>query len=326
MTVGRAFWVFALVGSAQAAWILQDTHSTAGLRGIHNLGNGIAWASGTGGTVLRTTDGGQTWQACAVPPDAAKLDFRAVQAFDANSAIVMSAGTGDLSRLYKTTDGCRSWRLIFSNPDKQGFWDGLQFSGPEFGALIGDPVSGRFPVFITTDRGETWKRQEIDAAKNQSLFAASNTSLRIGDDRTLYVVTGGGTTAIIAEGVSSRLPLAEGEAAGAFSLGMRKAGGKLILVAVGGDYKLPDETAGTAANRDAEGVWHAAEAPPHGYRSAVAYDAASKSWIAVGTNGTDISMDDGRNWKPVPESQTGWNALSLPFAAGSKGRIAKWQP
>lgn len=315
-----------IVSAPAQQWILQDSHTSASLRGIHSLGQGIAWASGSSGTVLRTTDDGQRWQTCPVPPDGVKLDFRAVQAFDADTALVMSAGTGDLSRVYKTNDGCRTWKLVFSNPDKEGFWDALQFDGPGFGALIGDPVRGRFPVFITNDAGENWKRQEIDAAQNQSLFAASNSSLLIVDGHRLCVVTGGGDTAFIAEGVSSAIPMAQGEAAGVFSVASRKEGSARIFVAVGGDYKLPGQTAGTAAFRGSDGIWHAADTPPHGYRSAVAYDAAAKSWIAVGTNGADISTDEGLTWKPFAGAESNWNALSLPFVVGAKGRIGKLKP
>jgi photosystem II stability/assembly factor-like uncharacterized protein len=53
------------------------------------------------------------------------LDFRGVQAFDAATAIVMSSGKGDLSRLYKTVDGCKNWALLFTNPDPDGFWDDI---------------------------------------------------------------------------------------------------------------------------------------------------------------------------------------------------------
>ena len=113
----------AITASASAQWTLQTSNTTADLRGIHNVGNGVAWASGTNGTILRTEDGGYVWQSCSIPPGAEKLDFRGIQAFDANTAIVMSSGPGDQSRLYKTTDGCHSWKLIFTNPDKGGFWD-----------------------------------------------------------------------------------------------------------------------------------------------------------------------------------------------------------
>jgi photosystem II stability/assembly factor-like uncharacterized protein len=91
----------AFTATAQAQFQIQDSHSTASLRGVHSLGNGVAWASGTEGTILRTTDDGATWQRCTTPPEADKLDFRGIQAFDQNTAIVMSSGKGDLSRLYK---------------------------------------------------------------------------------------------------------------------------------------------------------------------------------------------------------------------------------
>jgi hypothetical protein len=332
--------------SIHAQWTMQQTHTTAGLRGIHNIGRGVVWASGTQGTVLHTTDDGQTWHTCAVPDGAGKLDFRGVQAFDANTAIVMSSGTGDLSRLYKTMDACRSWRLVFKNPDADGFWDALQFTSPAFGALIGDQVHGHFPAFFSTDAGETWRQFDPKASatadKNQSFFAASNTSLLVDSakDR-LYMITGGGTTSLIRiDGYFTTMPkisqthlnLASGATAGGFSLALRMDGANLIMMAVGGDFKAPERRTGTAA-LFIDGKWRAPDTLPNGYRSAVAYYTAGKAWITVGPNGTDISTDDGRNWRPLkpaaketPGVDQNWNALSLPFVAGPNGRIAKLNP
>ena len=172
---------------SQAQWEIEESHTTASLRGIHNVGGGVAWASGTNGTVLRTEDGGYLWQTCAIPPGAEKLDFRGIQAFDENTAIVMSSGSGDLSRLYKTTDGCQSWKLLFTNPDKDGFWDAIQLvpnndpmaHGKCFGALLGDPVAKRFTLFVSLDCGTTWERQKTlpVALPGEGAFAASNSSL-----------------------------------------------------------------------------------------------------------------------------------------------------
>src|SRR5580698_3250549 len=96
-------------------WTMQNSGTTASLRGVHSVGNGIAWASGTDGTVLRTEDGGYVWQKWAVPKGAEKLDFRGIWAWDAQTAIVMSSGPGDASRIYKTTDGCKTWALKYTN-------------------------------------------------------------------------------------------------------------------------------------------------------------------------------------------------------------------
>jgi hypothetical protein len=89
-------------------------------------------------------------------------------------------------------------------------------------------------------------------------------------------------------------------------------------VAVGGDYKKADQTSGTAVYCNP--ACHAAATTPHGYRSAVAYDEAAKTWIAVGPNGADISTDNGLNWRAA-DFGTDWNAISLPFVVGAKGRI-----
>jgi hypothetical protein len=331
---------------AQAQWTMQQSHTAASLRGIHNAGHGVAWASGTQGTVLRTIDDGETWQTCAVPRGAEKLDFRGIQAFDANTAIVMSAGDGDLSRLYKTTDACRTWRLVFANPDKSGFWDALQFDSPAFGMLIGDQVRGHFPAFFSRDAGETWKQFDptvfAAADKSQSFFAASNSSLLVDATRDqLYMITGGGTTSLFAiGGYFSTMPkfshrplnLATGVTAGGFSLASRRDGFKLILMAVGGDFKAPERRTGTAAFFTG-GKWQAPDTLPNGYRSAVAYYVPAKAWITVGPNGTDISSDDGRNWHALkpraeesPDVDKNWNALSPPFVVGPNGRIGKLDP
>ena len=98
-------------------WELEDSGTTAGLRGIHAVGGGVARASGTDGTVVRSEDEGYLWQQCAIPPEGNKLDFRGIWAWDAQNALLLSSGPGDQSRLYRTTDGCISWKLIFTNPE-----------------------------------------------------------------------------------------------------------------------------------------------------------------------------------------------------------------
>src|SRR5580693_4004863 len=139
-TAALLAFILLAAGAARAQWAIENSGTTADLRGIDNVGGGVAWASGTNGTVLRTEDGGYLWQTCAIPLGAEHLDFRGIQGFDANTAIVMSSGKGDLSRLYKTTDGCQTWTLLFTNPDKTGFWDAIQFANPKFALLVGDPV------------------------------------------------------------------------------------------------------------------------------------------------------------------------------------------
>lgn len=179
------------IPSAHAQFDMEDSHTNASLRGIHNVGGGVAWASGTNGTVLRTEDGGYLWQTCNMPPGAEKLDFRGIQAFDENTAIVMSSGTGDLSRIYKTTDACQTWKLVFSNPEKEGFWDAILFVDRNNGILFGDPAVGLDGTFalrlrVTHDGGLTWAPitdpessapgKNLMPVAKEGFFAASNSS------------------------------------------------------------------------------------------------------------------------------------------------------
>jgi len=139
------------------------------------------------------------------------------------------------------------------------------------------------------------------------------------------------------------LPMKHSASAGVFSIASNKTTrtnvlepSGVVLVGVGGDYRNPTDSIGTAAYTTNLGrLWHPAASLPHGYRSSVAYDAATKTWITVGPNGTDISTDDGKNWRALhpdparhepPDADRNWNAISLPFVVGPKGRIGKLSP
>ena len=335
---------------ANTPWQMQESGTTASLRGIDSVDGTIAWASGTDGTVLKTIDGGAHWTKCSIPDaatDGATLDFRGVQAWDATTAIVMASGPGEKSRLYKTADGCGTWKLVFTNPDKDGFWDAVKFR-EGYGMVLGDPINGEFEFWSSLDAGDSWSKGPISlkamllgmmhrgpTPKNESVFAASNSALFL-DLGQIVFVTGGpsGSRLFIAEHIASvggggaggsvaTIPLATGsESTGAFSIAS-SAWDRWVVV--GGDYRKPDDASGTAAFSVNPGNrWHLASAMPHGYRSAVTYDATTKAWITVGTNGSDISRDDGKTWQPLDNGN--WNALSLPFVVGPNGRIARLNP
>jgi photosystem II stability/assembly factor-like uncharacterized protein len=353
----------------QQVWQMQESGTTAGLRGIDSVDGTVAWASGTEGKVLRTADGGALWMKCAVPDgdkDGATLDFRGVQAWDSNTAIVMASGPGDKSRLYKTVDGCASWTLLFTNPDGAGFWDGLQFipaAGRDkgrMGRLIGDPVNGKFAEFMTWDYGKTWgadtqRHPEVASAKTgESLFAASNSAMVLVRNTPLFVTGGSASRSrtlelhvkhdpyILFNIVGGDIPMKHGPSAGAFSVAAHlgpdtmdaadtarfieratRLGDRFVVV--GGDYTKPDESADTAAwSSDGGEHWTASTIPPHGYRSTVQWSEALKAWVTAGTNGSDISRDDGRTWQTLDSGN--WNALSLPFIVGPNGRIARLNP
>lgn len=344
----------ALIGAtmpAEVQWQIERSGTTASLRGIHAVTADIAWASGTNGTVLRTLNSGQSWQPCNVPAGAGKLDFRSVWAWDGDHAMVLSSGPGSESRLYSTHDGCRTWSLVLTNPDADGFWDGLQFDGTRFGVILGDPVRGSFTMFVTYDGGSQWTRQNNPCLRamepKQGAFAASNQSLAVlpiqdansprgaaANHQIWFGVSGGwlygfelaplelisatGGTATDGCAHAQPLPLGAKESAGIFAIAFHD---DTYGVAVGGDYAQPQNEANTAASTTDGIHWQVALHPPAGYRSTVAWNPTDASWIAAGPTGSDISRDNGKTWQPLDHGN--WNAIGLPFAVGPDGRIAR---
>src|SRR5579864_8657818 len=178
--------LLATAAAAQSGPRLEVSHTTESLRGASAVSRQIAWASGTHGTYLRTTDAGVTWTPAQVP-DATALDFRAVVAFSADEAFLMSAGPGEQSRIYHTSDAGQHWQLQLTNRNPKGFFDSMAFWDPKHGVVLGDPIpdeSGKlkFEVLLTDD-GQTWHAippaQLPAAMEGEGAFAASNTCIAI---------------------------------------------------------------------------------------------------------------------------------------------------
>jgi photosystem II stability/assembly factor-like uncharacterized protein len=321
-----ALFLFAGLASAQA-WAPQESGTTASLRGISAVSGTVAWASGSKGTWLRTTDGGATWNSATVP-GAADLDVRGVRAIDAKTAFLMSSGPGEKSRIYKTADAGASWQVLQINPDPKGFWNAIAMWDPIHGIVLGDPVNGRFTIYVTSD-GVNWQPQKgPPASADESVFAASNSSLFLrglheawfgtggrGGARLFHTEDGGKTWS------AAKAPVRNDSAsAGIFSVAFSETRG----VAVGGDYMKATEGAGSAATTaDGGRTWAAATVG--GYRSAVAYLAARKMWIVTGPSGSDASLDGGKTWRTFDAGS--YNALSFTadagWAVGPRGAIAK---
>jgi photosystem II stability/assembly factor-like uncharacterized protein len=310
--------------AAAQSWTPQTSGTTSSLRGIAAASDRVAWASGTGGTYLLTTDGGATWKPAQVP-GAEALDFRDVHALDERTAWLMAAGPGDKSRIYRTADAGAHWTPQFTNPDPAGFFDAIAFLDARRGLVLGDPVDGHLVVFATDDGGDHWRRVETPPAlPNEGAFAASGTCLIVAGEREAWFGTGAARVFHTADGGRSwtiaQTPIRhDGPAAGIFSLAVADGRG----VAVGGDYSKPQEDAhNVAITTDGGRSWIEPASRPSGFRSAVLYVPSIRAWIAVGTSGSDLSTDGGQTWKRF--DGTAYNAIAWPWAVGPKGAIAKF--
>ncbi len=301
----------------------------ASLRGLSAVDAAHAWVAGSGGFVAFSTNRGRSWQSVAIPTEASNLDFRDVEAFSRQRVLLLAAGPGSQSAVWRSEDGGQHWWLCLRNNVEAGFWDGFAFWDEDRGLLVGDPVDGRLLVMLTEDGGQSWQLPDSanlpQTAEGEYAFAASGTSLAVAGKNRAWIATGGSVARIwrSVDGGQSWQPVAVPLAAGSpsrgcFSVAFRDS---MHGVVVGGDYENPSQAGCVAAWTEDGGLhWHAADVMPGGYRSGVCWNVQSQCWVAVGPNGTDWSQD-GRVWQPSIEQQTGFHAVVGAWRSGAQGRL-----
>ena len=325
---------FILFSTADAQWQKQTVETKASLRGLSVVSEKIVWASGTDGTFLRTVDGGKSWKVGKVP-NADKLDFRDVEAFNQNTAYLLSIGNGETSRIYKTTDGGETWKLQFKNTNPKAFFDAFAFWDANNGIAMSDPVEGKYLLISTDDGGNSWKTvptEKMPPAKDgEAAFAASGTCIIANGKSDVFLVTGGKAARVFRSnnrGLNwsvAETPIVRGEnGTGIFSIAMSD---KNRGVIVGGNYEKPNEAVNNLALTNDGGKNWASGKGLNGYRSGAAF-VNSAIVIAVGSSGSDISEDGGKTWKNLDKENynavqaKGKNAI---WAVGANGLVSRFR-
>jgi len=317
-------------------WEVQIRGTTVSLRGVSAVSPKIAWASGSRGTVLRTTDGGEQWDDVSVA-DASNLDFRDIHGMDASSAIIMSAGQP--ARFYKTTDGGETWTIKYEDIRPGAFFDSMDFWDNQNGIAFSDPVEGGFLLMRTTDAGENWHQippENIPSPREgEAAFAASGTMIAVQGENDVWFGTGGTIARVLRSmdrGVSwtaAETPILSGESSwGIFSIVFQDDKNGVI---VGGDYRNADgNEKNCAVTTDGGVTWELVDrTTPAGFRSGMATLSVpgSNCYVTVGLSGSDFTNDGGRTW--VQADTVGYHAISIAkgsvvgWAVGSEGRIGK---
>ena len=345
-----------LLATAAFAQQVQLSHTEESLRGVSAVSREVVWASGTHGTYLRTVDGGHRWTPGQIP-DAGALDFRGVVAFSADEAFLMSAGLGEQSRIYHTSDAGQHWARQFTNSDPKGFFDSMAFWDSTHGVVLGDPVADesgklKFEVLLTDD-GKTWRRvpgaQLPVAAEGEGAFAASNSCialLRSSSDANIWFATGGKVARVFHSPDRGRswqvveTPMIHGaDSTGIFSIAFRDA---MHGVLAGGDYKRPNDDGPNLAFTDDGGKsWNLSKLRPLAFFSAAVYDRRGGGMQTAKNKGRseriflvgqDFIFDfrppaDPRRISPKKNSGIKFNAASAfpesgTVVVGAKGAIA----
>jgi photosystem II stability/assembly factor-like uncharacterized protein len=316
-------------------YTLETSNTSENLRGVAVLSHHVAWASGTHGTYLRTTDLGNRhglWQAAQVP-GAESLDFRDVEAFSAQLAYLLSAGPGDRSRIYKTSNGGKDWILQFTNPDPNGFFDCMAFWDSAHGIAVGDPVKGKFVLLTTGDGGKHWDPVPAPALppaiEGEGAFAASGTCITVAGKHNVWFVTGGKAARVFRSPDNGKswtvaeAPITHGsDSSGIFSVAFRDLRHGVIC---GGDYKQPRQDGPNLAVTADGGITWTTTTGPQAFFSAVAFNSQPDHMLAVGSALTmDFGPDGARKLSDLNLNALSVNRAGDAVAVGPKGLIVNF--
>ena len=315
----------AVFANAQTVKLLTGGTKTS-LRGLSVVSDNLLWVSGNNGTVAKSIDAGITWKWMTVK-GFEKMDFRDIEAFDANTALIMAIA--EPAYILKTTDGGETWNTVYKSETKGMFLDAMDFSNNRNGVVIGDPIMGRFFIARTADAGNTWQEELFAnrpiADSGEAFFASSGTNIRKLKNGNEVFVSGGFSSHFYDGKIKTLIPFMQGkETAGGNSIAVKN---KNIIMVVGGNFNTKDSTTKNCfITKDGGKEWDSPLTPPTGYRSCIEYVGNNK-WITCGLNGVDISTNNGQVFKRIDDqsfnvckkAKTGKSI----YMAGANGKIGK---
>ncbi len=327
---------FIMHSSAQQPTIkILESGKRVSIRGLSVVDDNIIWASGSGGSVARSTDGGTTFTWIKIP-GYEKTDFRDIEAFDKDNAIIM--GITNPAVILKTLDGGLNWKKVFEDTAKAAFLDAMDFHNDKIGIAFGDPLTNnRFYTVISSSNGINWSKSDLpdlpDFYPGEAFFASSGTNIRFRKDGTMVAVTGGKKSRLFSWNFNAKkniivdsVPIMQGgTSTGANSIDVWK--NKAVIV--GGDFSKDTISSNNCVLVSFEkklAKMTLPQTPPHGYRSCVIY-LDENNLLTCGTSGIDLSKDGGMNWQLI--SKESFHVCqkakkgSAVFLAGSNGKIAK---
>jgi hypothetical protein len=310
--------------------LTQDTKTS--IRGLSVVNDMVVWASGSNGTIGKSSDGGKTWK-WSVIKGFEKRDFRDIEAFDAATAVIIAVDAP--AYILKTFDGGENWKVVYENKTPGMFLDAIEFWNEQAGIVVGDPINGRLFVTRTFDGGNTWQdvpeNYRPKADSGEAFFAASGTNVRALDRDESVLVSGGKSSRLFIRDSPTKLPIIQGkETTGANSIAVldnNKRNGGTKMIVVGGDFNNPASDSLNCFYTTNKGkTWKAPNIPPHGYRSCVEY-LSKTQLITCGLTGVDYSMDSGKTWRLI--SKDGFHVCRIAkqgatvYLAGSNGKVGK---
>jgi len=280
-----AFWL--LPSAYGSSWARQRSGTMAWLHAVYFLDQNHGWVAGSGGTLLETADGGQTWNKLHPPTTDALRDVYFANDHDGWLVCerdVLKLRTNDEPRSYllKTRDGGLTWQRIVPNgAEANATLARAVFTGTDHGWTFGE---GGVALF-TRDGGASWLRQILPTKflLLGGAFVDEQHGWLVGAGATILQTSDGGTTwhnGIVRDGARTRF------AATSFV-------GNRLGWAVGATGRV-------FATTDGGRTWFEQRTNVTSDLLDVRFIDAAEGWI-VGTNGTLLhTTNGGGHWSNEP--------------------------
>jgi len=164
-----------------AQWIVLDPLPQQNtLTSVYFVDENIGWAVGYNSTIIRTTDGGQSWE---TQQSTISSNFTSVFFIDNTTGWIVGYEKGVL---LKTSNGGLNWnRLEF---DSTNYLMSVYFVNSNLGWIVGDEG-----IYRTTDGGLNWDFH-ITTYLYSVMFANQNTGWAVGAAGVLLCTTDGGNS------------------------------------------------------------------------------------------------------------------------------------
>jgi len=167
---------FSIISAPSPIWRLQTSGADSTILCVDIVDTLLAWAGTEGGKVLKTTDGGVTWN---VASSSLGGDVYSIAAIDNQKAIVIVNLPG-VTRIRRTVSFGVSWGTVYEDTSPGAFLNAIHMFDEDNGFVVGDPVNSEWILLQTSDAGANWSSAS-SLTQNGSETGWSNSMDWVGD-------------------------------------------------------------------------------------------------------------------------------------------------
>ena len=312
---------------SQGTWERIDSPTKQFLKSIYFVDSLYGWAVGNSGTIIHTSDGGDSW---SIQDSKTKNEIVDVFFLNRNLGWASEWNSSSFSFgtiLLKTTDGGNTW---ISAPYREDniFMNSILFLDSLIGWMVGDPHA----IVRTNNGGITWEHVEIDTV-NLALFPVL--SIKFFDEQYGYACGGrrdmAGVTWRTSNGGDKWYPIKSADAP-ADPIQAIHTIDSLNVIGISGDI---EGFYGIDIIRTSDGgvFWEYETLTHRGVPHDLDFRSDTEVWAPLGSDKAFIvSTDAGTTWVQIPTpDSTAIYDLIFPdslhgYAVGEEGVILKYNP